>query len=61
MFNRFRGEKITEIETDILMNTYSNIDRLINKDYILNKELYKLRLIEKLEKIYPFDVDIIFI
>ena len=61
IFTRFRGEKITEIETGILMNTYSNIDRLVNKDYILNKELYKLRLIEKLEKIYPFDVDIIFI
>ena len=61
IFTRFRGEKITEIETDILMNTYSNIDRLVNKDYILNKELYKLRLIEKLEKIYPFDVDIVFI
>ena len=61
IFTRFRGEKITEIETDILMNTYSNIDRLVNKDYILNKELYKLRLIEKLEKIYPFDVNIVFI
>ena len=61
IFTRFRGEKITEIETDILMNTYSNIDRLVNKDYILNKELYKLRLIEKLEKLYPFDVDVIFI
>ena len=61
IFTRFRGEKITEIETDILMNTYNNIDRLVNKDYILNKELYKLRLIEKLEKIYPFDVDIVFI
>ena len=61
IFTRFRGEKITEIETGILMNTYSNIDRLVNKDYILNKELYKLRLIEKLEKVYPFDVNIVFI
>ena len=61
IFTRFRGKKITEIETDILMTTYNNINRLVNKDYILNKELYKLRLIEKLEKLYPFDVDIIFI
>ena len=38
-----------------------DIERLVNKDYKLNKELYELRLIEKLEKIYPFNVDVIVI
>ena len=61
IFTQLRGNKIVDIESEILVKTYDDIDRLVNKDYKLNKELYELRLIEKLEKIYPFDVDVIVI
>ena len=61
IFTQLRGNKIVDIESEILVKTYDDIDRLVNKDYKLNKELYELRLIEKLEKIYPFNVDIIVI
>lgn len=61
IFTQLRGNKIVDIESEILVKTYDDIDRLVNKDYKLNKELYELRLIEKLEKIYPFNVDVIVI
>ena len=43
------------------IKTIMNSSEHANRNKQLNKELYKLRLIEKLEKIYPFDVDVIFI
>lgn len=61
IFTQLRGNKIVDIESEILVKTYDDIERLVNKDYKLNKELYELRLIEKLEKIYPFNVDVIVI
>lgn len=61
IFTQMRGKKIVDIESNMLIKTYDEIDRLVNKDYILNKELFKLRLIEKLERIYPSDVDVVII
>ena len=59
IINQFRGNRIVEIESEILTKTYDEIDRIITKEFKLNKELYQLRLMEKLEKLYPCDVKVI--
>lgn len=50
-----RGKKIQEIEKDLLMRTYNDIERLVKKEYRLNKDLYKLNMINKLDKLYNSD------
>ena len=59
IINQFRGNKIVELESEILTKTYDEIERIVTKEYKLNKELYQLRLIEKLNKLYPQDVEVI--
>lgn len=59
IINQFRGNRIVELESEILTKTYDEIDRIVTKEYKLNKELYQLRLIEKLNKLYPQDVEVI--
>ena len=59
IINQFRGNRIVELESEILTKTYDEIERIVTKEYKLNKELYQLRLIEKLNKLYPQDVEVI--
>ena len=59
IINQFRGNRIVELESEILTKTYDEIERIVTKEYKLNKELYQLRLMEKLDKLYPQDVEVI--
>ena len=59
IINQFRGNRIVELESEIMTKTYDEIERIVTKEYKLNKELYQLRLIEKLNKLYPQDVEVI--
>lgn len=47
-----RGTKIIETESDLLIKSYNDIDRIVNREYKLNKELFKMNLINKMEKLY---------
>lgn len=47
-----RGTKIIETESDLLIKSYKDIDRIVNREYKLNKELFKMNLINKMEKLY---------
>lgn len=47
-----RGTKIIETEGDLLIKSYKDIDRIVNREYKLNKELFKMNLISKMEKLY---------
>lgn len=47
-----RGTKIIETEGDLLIKSYKDIDRIVNREYKLNKELFKMNLINKMEKLY---------
>lgn len=47
-----RGTKIIETESDLLIKSYNDIDRIVNREYKLNKELFKINLINKMEKLY---------
>ena len=59
IINQFRGNRIVELESEIMTKTYDEIERIVTKEYKLNKELYQLRLMEKLDKLYPQDVEVI--
>ena len=59
IINQFRGNRIVKLESEILTKTYDEIERIVTKEYKLNKELYQLRLMEKLDKLYPQDVEVI--
>lgn len=58
IINQFRGNRIVKVESEILSKTYDEIERIITKEFKLNKELYQLRLMEKLDKLYPQDVEV---
>lgn len=60
-FTQMRGGRIMEIESDLLTRAYEDVERLVNKDFTLNEDLFQLRLLEKIEKIYPYDVDVVFV
>lgn len=47
-----RGTKIIETESELLIKSYKDIDRIVNREYKLNKELFKMNLIDKMEKLY---------
>ena len=55
------GNRIIETETSILSELYNGIDREVKKDYNLNKEKFKLNLLNKLNDLYDCeDVLIVF-
>lgn len=49
------GNRITETEKNILDELYEGVEREVDKDYLLNEELFKLNLIDKLERLYDSD------
>ena len=38
IINQFRGNRIVELESEIMTKTYDEIERIVNKEYKLNKE-----------------------
>ena len=49
------GNRIAETEKSILTELYEGVEQEVNKDYVLNEELFKLNLIDKLERLYDSD------
>lgn len=55
MITSLCGNRITETEKSILTELYEGVEREVDKDYALNEELFKLNLIDKLERLYDSD------
>ena len=55
MITSLCGNRITEAEKNILTELYEGVKREVNKNYTLNEELFKLNLIDKLERLYNSD------
>ena len=51
----FYGNRIIETEKSMLKELYDGIDREVHKSFKLNKEKFKLNLIQKLDKLYDSD------
>ena len=51
----FYGNRIIETEKSMLKELYDGIDREVHKNFKLNKEKFKLNLIQKLDELYDSD------
>ena len=51
----FYGNRIIETEKSMLKELYDGIDREVHKSFKLNKEKFKLNLIQKLDELYDSD------
>lgn len=52
IFTNLQGKRLIDLESVAIKETYNNIQREVNKQYKLNKELYKLNLSDKLNRLY---------
>lgn len=47
-----RGNKIIDIETELIQKSYDDIEEIIHEEFTSNKEIFKMNLQDKLETIY---------
>lgn len=55
IFTNLQGKRLIDLESVVIKETYNNIQREVSKQYKLNKELYKLNLSDKLNRLYDSD------
>lgn len=55
LFSSMRGNKIIEIESELLQKSYDDIEDLIHEEFTSNKEVFKSNLRYKLETIYDIE------
>ena len=50
-----RGNKIIELEAELIQKSYDDIEEIIHEEFSSNKEIFKMNLRDKLETIYKID------
>lgn len=50
-----RGNKIIDIETELMKKSYDDIEEIIHEEFSSNNEIFKMNLRDKLETIYKID------
>lgn len=50
-----RGNKIIDIEAEMIQKSYDDIEEIIHEEFSSNKEIFKMNLRDKLETIYKLD------
>lgn len=50
-----RGNKIIDIETELMKKSYDDIEEIIHEEFSSNKEIFKINLRDKLDTIYKID------
>ena len=61
LVTRFQGKRLIELEKEIICHAYDDIEKIVDKDYTLNEELFKMNLINKLNRLYDSaNVEVVF-
>jgi len=50
-----RGNKIIDIEIELMKKSYDDIEEIIHEEFSSNKEIFKINLRDKLDTIYKID------
>ena len=50
-----RGNKIIDIEAELIHKSYGDIEEIIHEEFSTNKEIFKMNLSDKLKTIYKLD------
>lgn len=61
LVTRFQGKRLIDLEKEIICHAYDDIEKIVHKDYTLNEELFKMNLINKLNRLYnSTNVEVVF-